>query len=53
MKKPEPSEEHLSPFERLEKFMKKLVAVPKKELDEKLSQYKEQAKSRRQVKQSH
>jgi hypothetical protein len=47
MKKSETSEEHLSPFERLEQFMKKLVAVPKKELDEKLFQYRQDKSEKR------
>jgi len=42
MKKAETSEEKLSPLERFEKVMRSLIAVPKKELDEKLAEYKRQ-----------
>jgi len=31
---------NLSPFERFESFARKIVAVPKKELDAKLAEYK-------------
>jgi len=33
---------NLSPFERFESFARKIVAVPKKELDAKLAEYKRQ-----------
>jgi len=37
----------LSPFERFERFMKVLVAVPKKEIDRKLAYYNRDKRSRR------
>lgn len=37
-----PDASHLSPFERFESFARKIVTVPKKELDAKLAEYKRQ-----------
>jgi hypothetical protein len=39
MAKSEKADDHLSPFKRFEKLAKGLLAVPRKELQEKLDKY--------------